>query len=187
VELAWIVLRQQDLRTICRPFLEQLRQITNETVSLNIRMGNKRVCIEELQSDQEVKYSQTFGLTAPLQVGAPGKTLLAFLAEEELERVLATLTFTPLTPETITDQDALRAELAKTRARGYAVSVGERSPWAAAVAAPIRDRSGQTIAAVSVLGPSHRLTSRILKELGNQVSKIAREISAAMGYSTDGP
>jgi DNA-binding IclR family transcriptional regulator len=183
VELAWIVLRQQDLRSLCRPHLEQLRHATNETVSLNIRMGNRRVCIEELPSDQEVKYSQAMGLTAPLHVGAPGKALMAFLPADERERVLATLTLEPLTPETITDLDALRSELDRTRARGYAVSIGERSPWAAAVAAPIRDRSGQTIVAVSVLGPSHRLTARKLRELGGQVIKVAGEISAALGYS----
>jgi DNA-binding IclR family transcriptional regulator len=171
VELAWIVLRQQDPRSMCRPYMEQLHQITNKTVRLNIRMGDKRVCIEELQSDQEVKYSQTFGLTAPLHVGAPGKALLAFL---------------PLTPDTITTQDALRAELIKTRVRGYAISVGECSPWAAAVAAPIRDHSTHTVAAVSVLGPSHRLTSRVLKAFGLQVSKVTQEISAALGYSADG-
>jgi DNA-binding IclR family transcriptional regulator len=182
VELAWIVLRQQDLRSVCRPYMEQLRQSTKETVSLNIRMGDKRVCIEELQSDQEIKYSQTFGLTAPLYVGAPGKALLAFLPQAELERVLATLIFTPLTPDTITDDQAFRAELGKTAARGYAVSIGERSPWAAAVAAPIRDRSGQTIAALSVLGPSHRLTPKALKDFGTQVIEVANEISAALGY-----
>jgi len=183
VELAWIVLRQQDLRSVCRPYMEQLRQTTNETVSLNIRMGNKRVCIEELQSDQEVKYSQTFGLTAPLQVGAPGKALLAFMPEDEFERVLATLEFTPLTPDTITDREALREEVAATHVRGYAVSIGERSPWAAAVAAPIRDHSGQAVAAVSVLGPSHRLTSKVLKDLGVQVTTVAKAISAALGHS----
>jgi DNA-binding IclR family transcriptional regulator len=185
VELAWIVLRQQDLRSLCRPYLEEMRQATNETVSLNIRMGNRRICIEELPSDQEVKYSQAMGLTAPLHVGAPGKALMAFLPVEERERVLATLTFEPLTPETITDLDALRAELDRTRARGYAVSIGERSPWAAAVAAPIRDRSGQTIVAVSVLGPSHRLSAKVLKELGAQVMEVAREISSALGYSAE--
>src|SRR5262245_34488768 len=183
VELAWIVLRQQDLRSLCRPYLEQLRQVTNETVSLNIRMGNRRVCIEELPSDQEIKYSQAMGLTAPLHVGAPGKALMAFLPADERERVLATLTLEPLTPETITDLAALRSEIERTRARGYAVSIGERSPWAAAVAAPIYDRSGQTLVAVSVLGPSHRLTAKVLKEIGGQVIKVAGEISAALGYS----
>jgi len=183
VDLAWIVLRQQDLRTICRPFMEQLRQATNETVSLNIRMGDKRVCVEELESDQEVKYSQALGLTAPLHVGAPGKALLAFLPEADRERVLRMLPLTAITPETITDLAALRAELARTRARGYAISVGERSAWAAAVAAPIRDRSGQTVAAVSVLGPSHRLTAKVLRELGAQVMRVAQEISAVLGYN----
>ena len=77
-------------------------------------------------------------------------------------------------------------ELAKTAVRGYAVSIGERSPWAAAVAAPIRDRSGQTVAALSVLGPSQRLTSRVLKEFGLQVIKVGNEISAALGYCADG-
>jgi DNA-binding IclR family transcriptional regulator len=185
IELAWIVLRQQDLRSLCRPYLEQLRQATNETVSLNIRMGNRRVCIEELPSDQEVKYSQAMGLTAPLHVGAPGKALMAFLPSAERECVLATLTLEPLTPETITDLEALRAELERTRARGYALSMGERSPWASAVAAPIRDRSGQTIVAVSVLGPSHRLTAQVLEELGVQVVEAARDISVALGYSAD--
>ena len=185
VELAWIVLRQQDLRTLCRPYLEQLRQATNETVSLHIRMGNTRVCVEELESDQEVKYSQALGLTAPVHVGAPGKALLAFLPQEELGRLLPTLSLEPITADTITDREALSAELVKTRTRGYAVSIGERSPWSAAVAAPIRDRRGQISAAVSVSGPSQRLTSRVLRELGAQVIKVAKEISAALGYSVE--
>ena len=69
VELAWIILRQQDLRTVCYPYLERLRQATNETVSLYIRMGDRRVCIEELESGQEIKYSQTVGLAAPCTLG----------------------------------------------------------------------------------------------------------------------
>jgi IclR family acetate operon transcriptional repressor len=108
---------------------------------------------------------------------------MAFLPTDERERVLSTLTLEPLTPETITSLDALRAELDQTRERGYAVSVGERSPWAAAVAAPIRDRSGQTIVAVSVLGPSHRLTAKVLKALGGQVIEVARQISTVLGFS----
>src|SRR5918992_1741133 len=108
VELAWIVLRQQDLRSVCRPYMEQLRQHTNETVSLNIRMGDKRVCVEELQSNQEVKYSQTFGLTAPLYVGAPGKALLAFLPEADLEALLTELPLTAMTPSTLSDPARLR-------------------------------------------------------------------------------
>jgi IclR family acetate operon transcriptional repressor len=184
VELAWIILRQQqDLRTLCAPYLERLRQATNETVSLYIRMGDCRVCIEELESGQEIKYSQTVGLTAPLHVGAPGKVLLAFLPPAELEALLAIVPLTAVTPHTITDREQLLEELAIVRQRGYAVSVGERSPWASAAAAPIWDWSGKTIAALSVLGPSHRLTSEVLPALGQQVQQVALEVSRACGYS----
>jgi IclR family acetate operon transcriptional repressor len=184
VELAWIILRQQqDLRTLCAPYLERLRQATNETVSLYIRMGDCRVCIEELESGQEIKYSQTVGLTAPLHVGAPGKVLLAFLPPAELEALLAIVPLTAVTPHTITDREQLLEELAIVRQRGYAVSVGERSPWASAAAAPIWDWSGKSIAALSVLGPSHRLTSEVLPTLGQQVQQVALEVSRACGYS----
>jgi DNA-binding IclR family transcriptional regulator len=107
---------------------------------------------------------------------------LAFLPEEELTTLLAELPLTAITPHTVTDRKQLEAELAATRKRGYAVSSGERSPGAAAVAAPIRDGSGQPIAAIGVLGPSQRLTRRVLKELGYQVMQVAQKISAEFGY-----
>src|SRR5215510_2825095 len=169
VELAWIILRQQDVRSVCAPYLERLRQATNETVSLYIRMGDCRVCIEELESGQDIKYSQAAGLAAPLHVGAPGKAFLAYLPPPELEAILATLPLVAITPNTLTDRAQLLEELATVRQHGYAVSVGERSLWASAAAAPIWDWSGKPIAAVSVLGPSQRLTSEVLLTLGQQV------------------
>jgi DNA-binding IclR family transcriptional regulator len=182
VELAWLVLRQQDLRTVCLPYLEKLQRATNETTSLYTRMGDKRICVEECESGQDIKYSHTVGLTAPLHVGAPGKALLAFLPEKELAALLTELPLTAITPHTVTDCEQLKAELVATRKRGYAVSSGERSPGASAVAAPIRDRSGRTIAAIGVLGPSQRLTRGVLKELGHQVMQVAQQISAEFGY-----
>jgi DNA-binding IclR family transcriptional regulator len=187
VELSWLLLRQQDLRTVCAPYLERLRQATNETVSLYIRIGDCRVCIEERESSQAIKYSQTLGLATPLHVGAPGKVLLAFLPPTELEAILATLPLTPLTARTITDRAQLLEELAAVRQRGYAVSEGERSAWTSAVAAPIWDWSGKLIATLSVLGPSQRLTSESLPGLGQQVQQVALEISAALGYHPQGP
>ena len=183
VELAWVVLRQQDLRAVCRLPMEDLRRATNETVSLHVRMADRRVCVEELESDQEVKFSESLGLAAPVHVGAPGKALLAFLPQDELERLLPTLSLTPITPETITDVEALRADIGATRARGYAMSIGERSSWAAAVAAPIFDRRGWPIAALSVSGPTQRLAAGGLKELGGQVVKVAQQISTTLGYT----
>lgn len=133
VELAWTSMYHQDLNALCRPYLQQLRRCTNETVSLYTRLGDKRVCVEELESGQDIKYSQSVGLTAPLHVGAPGKALVAFLPDDELEALLQELPFTAITPNTVTDPAQFKTELAETRARGYAVSTGERSSGAADV------------------------------------------------------
>jgi DNA-binding IclR family transcriptional regulator len=182
VELAWVVLRQQDLRSICYPYLARLRQDTNETVSLYTRSGDRRVCIEEFESGHNIKYSQTIGLTAPLHVGAPGKALLAFLAQTELDTLLSELPLIAITPSTLSDPEQLRADLSEVRRRGFAISIGERSPGASAVAAPIWNWSNRPVAAVSVLGPSQRLTLEKLHGLGPQVQQVAYEISAALGY-----
>ena len=182
VELAWVVLRQQDLRSICHPYLARLRQATNETVSLYTRSGDRRVCIEEFESGHNIKYSQTIGLTAPLHVGAPGKALLAFLSQAELDTLLAEMPMSAITPSTLVDPEQLRADLSEVRERGFAISIGERSPGASAVAAPIRNWSDRPIAAVSVLGPSQRLTMEKLCELGPQVKQVAQEISVVLGY-----
>jgi len=182
VELAWVVLRQQDLRSVCHPYLERLRQATNETVNINTRLGDQRVCVDEVESEQNIKYSQTVGLTAPLHVGAPGKVLLAFLPEAELNTLLEELPLTAITPSTLTDPERLRTELWMVKTRGFAISIGERSPGASAVAAPIWDWSGRPVAAVSVLGPAQRLTYEKLQELGPDVMQVAQEISAALGY-----
>lgn len=182
VELSWVVLRQQDLRTVCRPHLEHLHRLSNETVSLYTRMGNKRLCVEELESGQAIKYSHAMGLTAPLHVGAPGKALLAFLPQTELEQLLPTLSLTAITPHTLTNLEQLKAELLSTRKRGYALSHGERSAGASAVAAPIRDWRGKPVAALGVLGPSQRFTRDVLKTLSQQIVQTAQDISTALGY-----
>jgi DNA-binding IclR family transcriptional regulator len=182
VELAWVVLRQQDLRSTCHPYLERLRQATNETVNLTTRLGDQRVCVDELESEQNIKYSQTVGLTAPLHVGAPGKALMAFLPESELNTLLDELPLTAITPSTLSDPERLRTELSVVQTRGFSISIGERSPGASAVAAPIWNWSGRPVAAISVLGPAQRLTYEKLQELGPEVMRVAQEISAALGY-----
>jgi DNA-binding IclR family transcriptional regulator len=65
------------------------------------------------------------------------------------------------------------------------MSIGERSPWAAAVAAPIFDRRGWPLATLSVSGPTQRLATGGLKELGGQVMQVAQQISTTLGYTPE--
>jgi DNA-binding IclR family transcriptional regulator len=107
---------------------------------------------------------------------------LAFLPESELNPLLDELPLTAITPSTLSNRERLRTELSIVRMRGFAMSMGERSPGASAVAAPIWNWSGLPVAAVSVLGPAQRLTYEKLQVLGPEVVHVAQEISAALGY-----
>jgi DNA-binding IclR family transcriptional regulator len=181
-DLAWVVLGQHDLRSVCHPYLVRLQQMTHETASLFTRVGDKSMCVEELESEQHLKFAQRVGMTVPLHVGAAGKVLLAFLPPEELETLLGELDLSAITENTITDREQLSLELVVTRTRGFAISAGERTPGGCAVAAPVWDRSGRPIAAACVFGPDQRLTLGKLQELGPQVIQVAQEMSAALGY-----
>ena len=112
-----------------------------------------------------------------------GKVLLAGLASADLERRLGGARLARLTPTTITTRRALLAELRQVRNQGYAVDHEECSAGVRAVAAPVCDRSGSVVAAVSVAGPTHRLTDARVKALAPAVRAAAAEISGRLGYA----
>jgi DNA-binding IclR family transcriptional regulator len=120
----------------------------------------------------------------PLHAGASSKALLASLPPEEIQTFFATQRLDPVTDRTITDPDALAGELELIRARGYAVSSGERQAGAASVAAPVLGRGGHLLAVISVCGPQDRfepLTGRYAEML---LAAIV-ELSATIGHRRD--
>jgi len=145
---------------LAEPALTKLRDQTGETVTLHVSVGVERICIEEIPSLEPVRYSAPVGSRAPLHVGSAGKVLLAFEDPEELERALTMLPLDALTPDTITDPQSLREELAMVRQNGWASSHGERVPDAAAVSVPVFS-NGRIVASLSLLGPASRLTDEV--------------------------
>jgi IclR family transcriptional regulator, acetate operon repressor len=113
------------------------------------------------------------GRRVPYHCTANGKVLVVFgaarLPAGELER---------LAPHTLTDRGALARELEEVRRRGYATAVDELEPGLAAVAAPVQ--AGETVAALSVSGPTIRMTPARLEELGALLITHAAELSAAL-------
>lgn len=135
-----------------RAALEELWRKTGETVTIHVRVGPDRVCIEELPSEHPIRYTSNVGSSAPLHIGSAGRILLAFLAPDDLERALASLS-----AHGTLDAQKLAADLVHVRERGYDLSEGERVHGAAAISAPIVGRNG-FVASLSVLGPDFRFT-----------------------------
>ncbi len=147
-----------DIRDLAQAYMRALSEQTNETATLSQRYRWERLYVDQITPEREVKMTVALGRRFPLHAGSSSKAFLAFLPEEEQERYIAEHRLEALTGSTLTDADALRADLSLTRRRGYAVSDGERQGGASSVAAPIIDHRGTPTAVISVCGPRERFT-----------------------------
>ena len=165
------------LGVLARPVLERLRDTTGETVTMHVRAGSQRLCVEELVSLQSVRYTAGVGTATPIHVGSAGKLLLAYTNKDERTDLLDHSTLDPITGATITDRAELEAEVEEVRRLGYAESHGERVVGASAISAPILSSDGTILAALSILGPDGRLTQERVDEFRPAVLAAASDIS----------
>ncbi|HLR85190.1 MAG TPA: IclR family transcriptional regulator [Nocardioidaceae bacterium] len=158
--------------------LERVSLQTGETASLAVVRDDGLTYVDEVAPPAVVS-ATWHGRTVSLHATSTGKALLAYSSDEAVHRVLSE----PLrdyTATTITDPDALIAELATTRERGYGVCRGEYEESAYGVSAPVLDSSGRPLAVVSIWGPGSRLTDARFDALG----QVARDAAAEIGSPT---
>lgn len=127
--------------------LPRLREITGESVQLYRREGTTRICVAALEPPAGLRDTVPVGTRLPMTAGSGAKVLLAYSDSATQQAVLPGAKFT-------------ERSLAEVRRRGWAQSAAEREPGVASVSAPVRDRSGAVIAAVSVSGPIDRMGRR---------------------------
>ncbi|MFA6544493.1 MAG: IclR family transcriptional regulator [Limisphaerales bacterium] len=165
-------------RSLVEAALEPMRRvlnITGETTQLCCLAGDACVIIEQLPSLHPFKYFVDLGSRAPLHCAAPGKAMLAFLPESERSSVLARLRLEKHTARTLTSRKALAEELDRARALGYAVDFGEHFEAIHCVAAPVLDRHGRAVAAITIAGPKERIPQARFAELGKVMMEAAHD------------
>jgi DNA-binding IclR family transcriptional regulator len=162
--------------------MQELRDDVNETVMIGKLLGNQVVIIEQLLSYHYIKFSTEIGAYVNIHVSAPGKAILAYLPENEQNKVLDQIVFTRYTNVTIPSKRELLEELTRVASRGYAIDDGEQIPEIHCVGAPIFDYRHYPIAAVWVSGPAFRLTSEVQERVGQKVKEYAARISYRFGF-----
>ena len=174
-----------DLRQIARPYLRALANTIGETASLSVLEPQGVVNLELAVGEQKLVMRVGWvGRRMPAHAVSAGKAMLAFLPPKEQETFLE-LPLRPVTPKTITDLDQLRAELAEVRRKGYALALEELEEGLHAISAPVWDRTGRPVAAVSISGPSYRLTLERMRQIAPRVIATASQISRALGFEQD--
>jgi DNA-binding IclR family transcriptional regulator len=172
-----------DLRSVALPVLRRLAQETGETALLTVLSDGHdlSVCVERVESPQPLRLSVQPGRQLPLHAGASQKILLAYLSDQEIDRVLAE-PLERLWRATIVEPDALRADLADIRTKGWATSFEETNAGAWGLAVPVLDGAGRVVAGVGLAGPSARLGQEEIAAHLQSLGDAANEISRTLGF-----
>lgn len=157
--------------------LRRLAQETGEALLLAIRDGDDMVYINHTAGWQSIQIRGRVGDRGPLHCTAMGKTLLAFLPDDEREAIIKSLDLKAFTPRTITNLHQLRQELDRIKAQGYAIADEEHEPQIRAIGVPVFSRNQQVVAALALAGPVFRVT---IDDLVRQLP-ILREAAAEIG------
>lgn len=169
-----------DLVTVAAPFMEDLAAGTHESVQLGTRSGFDVVYLHVVAPTQAVRVHVDVGDRRPANWSSTGLVLLAHLTVDEQSAVLPPK-MTALTRFTIADAGALKLELARIRARGYAVGLGIWREDVIGVSAPVFAPNGRVIAALNLAGPRYRISRSKLAELRDATIRAAGAISEALG------
>ena len=167
-----------DLRETAHPHLVALRDATRETTQIAILDHWQVVYLERMLSPLPVGFMRTrAGAILPAYCTGLGKTLLAFMPEDDVAAWASTQRFPAITPRTITTSKRLLKELRTIRERGYGLDEEEREKGVCCVAAPIRNHNGEVVAAISVAGPVQRMPKELA---GSSVATAAMNAAAAI-------
>ena len=166
-----------ELREEARPSLAALSKQTGLTVHMGILERSEIVIIERIESESPVRVVSWIGRRLDLHSTAVGKALIAFLPEATLDAEVRGRQLPPHSDRTIASMGALRKELDRVRLAGYSVCDEEDEMGVRCVGAPILDRHGRAIAAISVAGTTAQVPAERVEALGAQVKTAAAEIS----------
>ncbi|MGP6158988.1 MAG: IclR family transcriptional regulator [Vulcanimicrobiaceae bacterium] len=175
-----------DLRLVARPYLERLMRNSGETANLVTISEREVVYLDQVASMHLVKMFTAPGMRAPLYCTATGKLMLAYKPAPFIESVL-TAPMKRYTAKTIVSRTALENELTVIRKNGFAVDDEEMEEGVRCLAVPIFDRRRQCVGALSVSGPTTRLTVERVNKLASTARAVADELSRQLGFDIEPP
>jgi IclR family transcriptional regulator, acetate operon repressor len=168
---------ERNIVELARPALDVLAQASGETINLAVPAPTGVEHVAQVDSRHFLGTGQWLGRTVDYHCTAVGKVFMAFGRHP-----IPTAVLTAYAPATITEPKALQADLKRIQQTDLATAIDELEPGLAAVAAPVRGAGGDVVAAISITGPTIRLTSTRIKELQPILIEQAEDLSHRLGY-----
>ncbi|WP_044748244.1 IclR family transcriptional regulator [Bacillus alveayuensis] len=182
LEMSSKLLESIDLRKEAKPYLQELEKETNEVIHLVVYDQGEVIYIEKLEGTETLRMHSKVGKRAPMHCTAVGKVILAHLPPNVVLDILERKGMPKHTDKTITDKDEFLKELAQVKQNGYALDLEENEYGIRCIAVPLFDHLGKVIAAVSVSGPTIRMTDERIEQLQARMLEIGKQISARLGH-----
>lgn len=174
-------LRARDVCFMARPYLRILMQETGETSNLALIEDQDIVYLAQVESPQMMRALAKPGVKAPWSCSAVGKACLAFMTRPQAEKLIQQAGITQMTAKSHVTEATLWPDLSQIQQNYYAFDDEEHSPGLRCVASPIFDSSSQVIGALSISGPTVRISQQSMATIGKSVSRVARELTKALG------
>ena len=183
--LAASVSNEVQLLKMANPLLVDMAKQTGETSHLAIFERGEVIVVGKIDGGGPVGVTERVGYPRPAHCTAIGKVLLASLSEAELKAFLSSADLRPMTPRTITAQPNLEQELQRVRVQGYAIDDEEFAQGLRCLAAPVRNFTGNVVAAIGISGPVWRVTLDRVAQLTEFVKAAGCQLSQELGHAGD--
>jgi DNA-binding IclR family transcriptional regulator len=182
-ELGGVVFASLSLRRISSSYLDQLQARLGKTTFLGILRDDELVYVDKKEDIRNpIRFASHIGRRRPPYFGMLGQVLMAYLSESDVDRLLGKYPLKPFTKKTITEPRAFKKRLKKIREQGYFVDEEEAIDGITGVAAPLRDFTGNVVAAIGAGFISSSVNGKEVREIRNEVLKAAQTISQELGH-----
>ena len=187
IRLSYLVIAHHSFERVALPHMRELVKTTKETSALGLydSARGEMMLIATVESSQPLRHVIQMRSWMPVYAGASGLAIMAFLPGEERKAIITRTRLARITERTITDRYTLEYQLERIRRDGYASSVGQRTPGAVAVGAPIFGPNGNVVGDVIVTLPEQRFDRSREGYLAEQVMRCAHAITRDLGGATE--
>lgn len=181
--VAALVQSKHNIRAIALPFLHQLVEACNETsvLSLYLPSEGKIFYAEKVDSSMMLRYQLPMNIPVSVLWGASGRSILAFLDKDDVDRIYAREGSAPASGQVLPARRTLEKELNVIRERGYDVTYGDKIAGAVGIGAPLFGIDGKVFGSLNVTVPKTRIATKDIRRLGELVRTTADRFSATLG------
>ncbi|MFC0561658.1 IclR family transcriptional regulator [Halalkalibacter alkalisediminis] len=177
-----LVIQSLDIRELAKPHLQALTKETQQTVHLVVLDGKEGVYIDKVEGITSSALYSRIGRRIPIHCSSVGKALVAFKSLEEIDSILKDYDFAYRTEHTITNKEDFLKELETVRKHGFSRDNQENEPGVNCVAIPVKNYTGEVVAAMSISSPVMRFNEEQIQWQIDLLKEEASKLSAKLGY-----